>query len=129
MWKSLGGIMMNGIPWKIPQPKTLGAFGPSGFWPWDLPRDSIHPLGLSTHCPSTLCTRHCTLYTIHCTRHCTLYSVQYQAQGRMKQIETPCPMLGRHSSLSSFYNFLAADYLLQNRLIYNKQLRHYETNY
>ena len=33
---SLGGIMVNRVFWEVPWPKTLG------FWPWDLPRDSIH---------------------------------------------------------------------------------------
>ena len=68
LWKSLGGIMVNGAPREVPRvlngvpreyiegpprpdprPKTLGACGPSGFWPWVwpwgafniLPRDSI----------------------------------------------------------------------------------------
>ena len=49
LWKSLGGIMVNGAPRPDPRPKTLGACGPSGFWPrvWPLgafnilPRDSI----------------------------------------------------------------------------------------
>ena len=35
MWKSLGGIMVNIVPQEVPRPKSLGACGPSGFWPWN----------------------------------------------------------------------------------------------
>ena len=31
VWKSLEGIMVNGVPREVPRSKTLGACGPSGF--------------------------------------------------------------------------------------------------
>ena len=34
--------MGNGVPREVLRPKNLGACGPSGFWPCDLPRHSIH---------------------------------------------------------------------------------------
>ena len=34
--------MVNGVPREVPRPKTRGATGLKGFWPRDLPRDSIH---------------------------------------------------------------------------------------
>ena len=40
--KVKGCIMVNGVPREVPRPKTLGAAGLKGFWPWDLPTDSIH---------------------------------------------------------------------------------------
>ena len=43
VWTSLGCIMVNGVPWKVPWPKNLGPYGPFGSWPWDFPRDFIHP--------------------------------------------------------------------------------------
>ena len=39
MWKSLGGILVNIdniiVPLEVPGPKTLGACGPLGYWPWN----------------------------------------------------------------------------------------------
>ena len=29
------GIMVNGVPREVPRPKTRGAAGPDGFWPWN----------------------------------------------------------------------------------------------
>ena len=34
-WKSLGGILVNIVPWEVPRPKTFGACGPLVFWPWN----------------------------------------------------------------------------------------------
>ena len=34
--------MVNGVPWEVLRAKTRGAAGAKGFWPRDLPRDSIH---------------------------------------------------------------------------------------
>ena len=39
MWKSRGGIIVNGVPREVPMPKIRGATGPGGFWLRDLPRD------------------------------------------------------------------------------------------
>ena len=33
MWKSLGCILVNIVPWVVPMPQTLMACGFSGFWP------------------------------------------------------------------------------------------------
>ena len=61
-------------PNKVPRPKTLGAYGPSGvdlgFRPWDFPRDSIYHSTPLTF-PNNF---HCTLYTVHWTH--TFYILQ-----------------------------------------------------
>ena len=72
MWKSLGCIMVNGVPWEVLWLK------PSGlrllrFWPWDFPRDSIHhdtPSAFPHIVP--VYSLKCTVYSVHCTA----YSVQ-----------------------------------------------------
>ena len=34
--------MVNVVPREVPRPKNPLGLWPLGFWPWDLPRDSIH---------------------------------------------------------------------------------------
>ena len=46
IWKSLRGIIVNGVPWEVPRTKSLGTCGPSGFslgTPLDTPFTMIPP--------------------------------------------------------------------------------------
>ena len=73
------GKMVNISPPEVPWPKTIGACGPFGFWPWVLPRGYIHPLAFPHNVGVYILQWQCTVYRVHLTVNRAVYSVQYTA--------------------------------------------------